>query len=118
MAKDTLGINAGQFYTECGRLLSGKSPRFYLGRTDEISEDAARVRRSHVRSFWERTQSGAPSEEERGIWSDVKLTWAKQIGKGADSITIGEEIRSLTTTPLNLLVYGKVADSLNRTSRP
>jgi hypothetical protein len=42
-AKDVVGINAGQFYTECGKLKSGKSSRFYIGRTDGISEDTARV---------------------------------------------------------------------------
>jgi len=55
-AKDAIGVNRDQFYVECGRLENGKQPRFYLGKATEISADAARIRRSRVREFWNKYQ--------------------------------------------------------------
>lgn len=112
MAKDKLGTNAGQYYTECGRLGTGKQPRFYLGRTDDISEDTARVRRTRLRSFWERCQQGERSERERGVWLDSELGWARQIAKGATTIVL--ETNNPAASGLSLTVIAKKLELLNR----
>src|SRR3982750_2939635 len=91
MAKVKLGTNSGQFYTECGKLSSGKVPRFYLGKVGEVTEDTARWRRARVRAFWEKCQQGDRGKD-ANLWLESELGWAKKVAKGADTIVYGEHV--------------------------